>query len=228
MSLLRGYWSTDRSLTVLLVSLILVIFVIQPLGALGIGGRLVMTVFFSLILISGVGAVAKSGLTTKVVGGLVVASLGIRWTRVWLGGGSLIMSNQLFSSIFCAILSIVVLAQVFRPGRITWQRIQGAVAVYLLLGLAWAFAYELVRLHWPDAFAGAIPDTHGDLTPQFVYFSFVTLTTCGYGDIAALHPVARSLVTFEMLIGQLFPAVLLARLVSMEVFHRQAAWSEPR
>ena len=55
-----------------------------------------------------------------------------------------------------------------------------------------------------------------------MYFSFVTLTTVGYGDITAVHPVARSLATAEALVGQLFPAILLARLVSMELYDRQA------
>jgi hypothetical protein len=56
---------------------------------------------------------------------------------------------------------------------------------------------------------------------QFTYFSFVTLTTVGYGDITALHPIARMFVIFEALFGQLYPATLLARLVSLEVMHRQ-------
>jgi len=231
MWLLRRFWSTDRSLTVLLLLLGLVIFVIQPLGELGVAGRLLISLFFSLILISGVGAVAKSARTTALVGGLVLTSLAVRWLRLWLGGGSLVVSDALFSSLFCAILAVVVLAQVFREGPITSHRIQGAVAVYLLLGLAWAFAYELIALRWPHAFvppSSASANPSGDLTSRFVYFSFVTLTTVGYGDISAVHPVARSLVTIEALTGQLFPAILLARLVAMEVYYRQAKGSERR
>ena len=57
------------------------------------------------------------------------------------------------------------------------------------------------------------------MVAHFVYFSFVTLTTVGYGDVIAVHPIARSLVTVEALIGQLFPAILLARLVSLELLH---------
>jgi hypothetical protein len=225
MPLLRRFWSTDRSLSLLLASLVLVIFVIHPLQGAGVGGRLLIAVFFSFMLISGVGAVAKNALTTAVVGGLVVTSLAVRWLRLWLGGESLLISDTFVSSLFCVILAVVVLAQVFREGPVTWYRIQGAVAFYLLLGLAWAFAYELVEVRWPNAFvptSSATMNQNGDPTARFVYFSFCTLTTVGYGDITAMHPLARSLVTLEALIGQLFPAILLARLVSMELYHRQA------
>jgi hypothetical protein len=226
MPLLRRFWSTDRSLTVLLALLCLVIFVIEPLGNLGVTGRVLLSLFFSLILISGVGAVAKNPLTTASVGVLVLTSLVIRWLQFSFGGPALELLNAVCSALFCAILAVVVLAQVFREGPITSYRIQGAIAVYLLLGLAWAFVYEVIDLHWPGAFVPAAamgasaPD---DASSRFIYFSLVTLTTVGYGDITAMHPVARSLVTLEALIGQLFPAILLARLVSMEVYYRQAA-----
>jgi hypothetical protein len=120
---------------------------------------------------------------------------------------------------------------VFREGPVTWYRIQGAVAFYLLLGLAWAGAYELIELHWPNAFApppSTMMNQSEDPTARFVYFSFVTLTTVGYGDVTAVHPLARSLVTLEALMGQLFPAILLARLVSMELYHRQTKSLERR
>src|SRR5262249_54268134 len=146
----------------------------------------------------------------------------MRW---FFGSGRLVMPDALFSSLFCAILAMVVLAQVFRAGVITSQRIQGAVAVYLLFGLAWAFSYQLIDLYWPGAFAQptlAAAAAQSDGIARFVYFSFVTLTTCGYGDVTPLHPIARSLVTLEVLTGQLFPSILLARLVSMELLHRQA------
>ena len=231
MSLLRGFWSTDRSLSLLVLSLVLLIFIAQPLQQIGVFGRLLITLFFSFLLIAGVGVVAKSARTTAVVGGLVLTSLAVRCLRLWLGGGSLVVPDALFSSLFCAVLAAVVLAQVLREGPITFYRIEGAVAFYLLLGLAWAFAYELVELRWPNAFvppSSATTNSNDDPTARFVYFSFVTLTTVGYGDITAVHPFARSLVTLEALIGQLFPAILLARLVSLELYHRQAKDLEHR
>ena len=231
MPLLRGFWSTDRSLSLLVLSLALLIFLVLPLQQIDVAGRLLITLFFSFLLISGVGAVAKSARTTAVVGGLVLASLALRWLRLGLGAGSLVVPDVLFSSLFCIVLAAVVLAQVLREGPVTFHRIEGAVAFYLLLGLAWAFAYELVELRWPNAFvlpSWATANPNEDPTARFVYFSFVTLTTVGYGDITAVHPFARSLVTLEALIGQLFPAILLARLVSLELYHRQGRDLEHR
>jgi voltage-gated potassium channel Kch len=112
----------------------------------------------------------------------------------------------------------MVLTQVFRQGPVTFHRIQGAIAAYLLLGLAWANAYELIELARPGALR--FPDGGGPTPIRLIYFSFVTLTTVGYGDITPLHPTARSLAISEALVGQLFPAILIARLVSMEIASR--------
>ena len=79
-----------------------------------------------------------------------------------------------------------------------------------------------LSLALPGAFLefGTIPqDTAGGMRKDLTYFSFVTLTTVGYGDIIAVHPLARMLVILEALVGQLFPAILLAWLVSMQIVH---------
>jgi ion channel len=230
MEFLRRFWSSDRSLTALLLLLVVLIFVVDPLGDLGIGGRVLIDVVFSLLLISGVGAAARGVFPTVAVSVLLLATLALRWLR-WSSGAEWLAAPNAFSSaLLCAILAAVVLAQVFREGPITAQRLQGAVAVYLLFGLAWAFTYTFIALRWPDAFASSAVATNpkSDLSSRFVYFSFVTLTTTGYGDITAVHPMARSLVMAEALVGQLFPAILLARLVSMEVYYRQAQHTERR
>lgn len=222
---LRNFWLADRSLTVLLGLLSTLIFVIHPLNQLGAISRVVIGVFFSLILISGVGAVAKNPLVMVSVGILVVATIVTRWLRLSVGGLLLDEADVLLSAVLSLILAAVVLYQVVRQGPITGHRIQGAVAVYMLLGLAWAFAYQWLLLYSPDAFvfaSTARSNPSDDPTSHFVYFSFVTLTTVGFGDIAAVHPIARAMVTLEALIGQLFPAILLARLVAMEVAHRHS------
>ena len=119
-----------------------------------------------------------------------------------------------------AAMALVVLAQAFRAGPVNVHRIQGAVAAYLLLGLVWALAYELVALVAAGAFSGT--GLGGAGRPDFIYFSFVTLTTVGYGDVTPVHPVARSLAVAEALTGQLYPAILLARLVSLATGSRSS------
>jgi ion channel len=94
---------------------------------------------------------------------------------------------------------------------------------YMLIGLTWAGMYEIIHGVWPGAFrfSEPVPERRIDLATSLAYFSFVTLTTMGYGDITPLHPVARSAAILEALVGQLFPAILIARLVSMELAARE-------
>jgi hypothetical protein len=111
----------------------------------------------------------------------------------------------------------VVTRAVFASGPVTYHRIMGAILLYLAMGWAFAGLFTLVGLLTPDAFAGMSVGDSPALGSQMVYFSFGTLTTAGSGDIAPLHPIARSLSNVEAMIGQLYPATLLARLVTLEI-----------
>ena len=219
------FWSTDRSLTILLGLLITNIFVLNPLFELGVFRALIiLEVLFSLILVSGVMAVAKSRFVTLLVAAFALVTLVFRWANILVPGAGLATLNFLLSLLFLWMLAVVVLFHVFREGPITVHRIMGAVLVYLLLGLTWTLAYQLVVLYEPESFNfgdSQAAEQGDDLRVQLTYFSFVTLTTLGYGDITAVHPVARTLAMLEALIGQLFPAILIARLVSMELYYRK-------
>jgi hypothetical protein len=121
-------------------------------------------------------------------------------------------------------LSVVVAPAVFGPGRITYHRVVGAVLLYLIIGLIFVALYGFIALSTPVAFTN-FPALHGDfaVSGNLIYFSFVTLTTTGYGDIAPLHPFARSLANIEAIIGQIYPATLLARLVTLELAHERGS-----
>jgi hypothetical protein len=217
------FWSSDWSLTVFLVLLVITLFIIVPLRHLSDVDRMVTSVFFSLILVSGVAAVSERRAPTVIVTGVVIVTLGLRWMTHLVPGLGLASASAI-SAFFCiGLLAGVVLLQVFRKGPISWHRIQGAIAVYLLLGMMWAFAYEVVLFHNPGAFQ--MPNTGQQQVPpmaDLLYFSFVTLTTVGYGDITPLDPISRSLANLEALVGQLYPAILIGRLVSMELQFRQS------
>jgi hypothetical protein len=115
----------------------------------------------------------------------------------------------------------VVARAVFSPGRVTYHRIIGAILVYLSIALTFVALYSIVGLLVPKAFSGMIFEDNPALASNVIYFSFVTLTSTGYGDVFPLHPVARSLCNLETIIGQLYPATLLARLVSLEIEGRR-------
>jgi hypothetical protein len=114
-------------------------------------------------------------------------------------------------------LGEVVAAAVFRRGRVTYHRIIGAILLYLLIALGFGTLFTFVGLLLPDAFKGITFEDNRALANSVFYLSFVTLTSTGYGDIVPLHPIARSLCNLESVIGQLFPATLLARLVTLEL-----------
>jgi hypothetical protein len=120
------------------------------------------------------------------------------------------------AALFFLVLSGLIITRVFRSGGITIHRIYGALAVYLLLGILWGEFYILIYLFQPGSFYFN-PSTQFGEPPisELIYFSFTTLTTVGFGDIVPVHPVARSMATLEALVGQLYPAVLLARLVTL-------------
>ncbi|MEZ5330738.1 MAG: potassium channel family protein [Thermoanaerobaculia bacterium] len=114
---------------------------------------------------------------------------------------------------------VLVMRRVLEAGPIEADRIAGAICVYLLLGLAWAMAHAGLWWLRPGAYAG------GDTTPvgsesAFIYFSFTTLTTLGYGDLVPVAPMARTLAWLEALSGQLFLGVTIARLVGLRVAGR--------
>src|SRR4029078_3477314 len=99
----------------------------------------------------------------------------------------------------------------------------GAVLLYLTVGLIFAALYGFVGLSFPGAFHNlAVLQCDFAIEGNLVYFSFVTLTTTGYGDIVPLHPYARALANVEAIIGQLYPATLLARLVTLEISVRRS------
>ena len=103
-------------------------------------------------------------------------------------------------------------------GAVSVHRVMGGVAAYLLIGVTWAFGYKLLLEIIPNAIHFQIPLTTVVATGEpgrLIYFSFETLTTVSYGDAYPVHRIARSLTTAEALIGQLYPAILIATLVGM-------------
>lgn len=118
-------------------------------------------------------------------------------------------------------LGWVVSRAVFAPGRVNYHRIVGAVLLYMLIGMIFVSLYVFIGLLSPKSFAGIAVEDNTRLASNLIYFSFVTLTSTGYGDILPLHPVARSLCNLESIIGQLYPATLLAKLVTLELNDRR-------
>lgn len=135
-------------------------------------------------------------------------------------------SADIVSLVLLLHVTAVILRDVLARGRVDANRIWGAVCVYILIGLIWAFvlgllsvAYDdcLVRSHGFQGRMSSMDETRGLATR--LYFSFVTLTTVGYGDLAPGNVVTRLVATVEAVVGQLYLTILVARLVGLHITH---------
>jgi hypothetical protein len=219
----RHFWSTESGLTGLLIFSLGYLIVLNSLSEFGFG-RLVARLFFSLIIVAGVLTTFKQRWLHGFAIVLAVASLALNWVEEIRPGGALTILNAGLGLIYLGFLLAMVAVQVFNEGPVTGHRIRGAIVIYLLLGALWALLYQVVALTIPQAFRlpESLPASDpGALERLMTYFSFITLTTTGYGDITPVHPVARTLTMLEALVGQLYPAITLARLVSLAVMHQK-------
>jgi len=219
--MLVRFWRSDSGLSAFLSLLILSVLVLPPLVFVWGFGEILEDIAFSLLLIGGIAAASERTRNLVVMSIVIVIAIILHWAARTSSSIILLQWQALFVILSFGMLTLVVLGQVFRDGPVTYHRIEGAIAAYLLLGVTWAGAYKLVALHFPDAFTG--PVGHGKMAlDSWLYFSYATLSTAGYGDIVANHPIARSLAEMEALVGQLYPAILIARLVSQEVQDRSS------
>ena len=207
----------DPLLTFLTILFAVILFVIAPLHAagifasedvgLGVGVIVICTVVFAFGLSPAV-AVLLAAL------GLATAASVLRHRHqspldLYLDASAWVLLG--------VALSWVVARAVFAPGRITYHRIMGAILLYLTIGVTFVALYTFLGLLIPDAFSGISLKDTPTLGSTMIFFSFGTLTTAGAGDLAPLHPFARSLTNIEAMIGQLYPATLLARIVTLEI-----------
>jgi len=212
-SILLRFWNEDRSLTVMLLLLLFFVFILVPSMSQGMRGEIFIKIVYSFILFTGILSVARQKKFVIIVSILAVIGFFLNWLSEVYPTTPVLIANDLAIIIFNLFFALAILIKTFQPGEITYQRIEGSIVVYLLAGLIFAYIFHAVYL-----FAGitSFNNIKGNLK-EFLYFSFTSLTTMGYGDVTPVHPLARSLANLEALIGQLYPAILIARLVSMEI-----------
>ncbi len=213
--------SREPGLTALVIVEALLIFLVIPLAGMGLIPVMVLPVVFVLLVLAILVVTWRSHLATVAV--LIAVALSPFGVLVhlehpsvvteWLSAGGRLLA--------VAALSIVIARVVFGGGRVTFHRVQGAVVLYMNFALIFFFIYRLIDVLLPKAFHGLpLSGAENGSGAALLYYSFATLTTLGYGDITPVHPLARSLANLEAGIGQLYPATLLARLVSLELQHR--------
>jgi len=176
-------------------------------------GSFVFTLLFSIILISSI--LTVSGHRTIRAGGIILTALavGTRWSYFLLGSETLNQLSFLFATLLLSMVSFLLFLSLFKTRDVTSDIIWQAISVYLLVGLSWACLFALMESMAPGSFQDNTTPEVALSFSTFVYYSFVTLATLGYGDILPTTQAARGLVIIEVLMGVLYMAILISRLV---------------
>ena len=135
--------------------------------------------------------------------------------RRFLSAAGLFIAGSLAILAFSIMSGFIAARHVFSGTRIDRNMLYGAMCVYLLMGMVWAIVYTLIFEFWPTAFHGMETPSGLATFDDFLYFSFVTLASLGYGDITPAAPVARTLAYLEVIAGQFYIAIMVAGLVAL-------------
>jgi hypothetical protein len=219
--LLTRSWQSQANLALFLLLLILTTFMLPAVGFEKNSLPLYDRAAGSVLAVVGA-AIAwgnrKLFLLTSLV---VIVAIAFRWATWWRPKHTLALWSASTGLAAIIMITVVLLWQVFRAGPVTGMRIQGAISAYLCLGFAWAHAYHIAELVDPGAFNTAGTDV--SLAIHWSNYSLGMLTTLGYPGIVPIDSVAHTLCSAEAVTGQLYLAVLVARLVSMHISAEERA-----
>jgi len=197
--------------------MLVLLIVIFPFIELMPYGILILSVLMTLALLSALPAIGSRRST--LVWGIVLATpmLAGKWLNYWRPD---LMPPEVFLMIailFCGFVVLHLLGFILRASRVSLDILCASIANYLMLGLLWSFAYQLVAQIFPDSFfftLGSAP-RHVPTGFEAFYFSFATLMTVGYGDIIPATNVSRMLAVTESISGVFYVTILVARLVAI-------------
>jgi hypothetical protein len=136
-----------------------------------------------------------------------ISALGLWLSGIESSSGLLLALNALL----VAIAPVAIARALIRRRVIDMKTVMGALCIYVLLGMLWAFTFGAIGALGQDAFFAQVTDA---TTADFLYFSFVTLTTTGYGDLTAAGGLGRAVAVLEALLGQLYLVTIVAVIVS--------------
>ena len=210
------FWNEESGLTSMFILLCISNFIVTPFLPQRTGIMLLIRLFWFALLFTGITTLSKSKSQARLFSIIPVLLVVVSALQLIFGGDFLSLIGLFTEISVFALLIGMVLVKVFEDGSVTVHRVIGSIVVYILLADVWAIVYEYVYLHIPGSLI--VPDAmseSGIPSSIFLYFSFTTLTTTGYGEILPAHTITRTLVIIEQLIGVLYPVVLIGRLVSL-------------
>jgi hypothetical protein len=181
-----------------------------------IGLTLFMEIFFSIIFFATIYAVSQKKIHVVIAALLLIPALVAVWTPDIPKYNILLTIGYLCGLAVLAFAIISILNFIFTEETVTRQTISAAVAVYLLMALMWTFIYRLIANLYPGSFAVAHDALHS-AENVYLYFSLVTITTLGYGDITPVGSQAIALSVLEAITGQIYLVVVIAWFVGLYV-----------
>lgn len=182
---------------------------------------LLTDIFFTCILIAGIHALDRDRLSFRISCGLMASIIIFKVLHHSFGKVQYLHLLELMMTIlFILHLWWMMLKHIITEKKVTADIIMGGACAFVLMGFAWGFAYYFLQIIHPDSLKGSAP-LNTDAS-DFIYFSFVTLTSTGYGDILPISPQARALAVLEAIFGQLYLAIMISHLVSLHISDSQS------
>jgi voltage-gated potassium channel len=211
---------TQGKFLYLLVSLLLFL-LLAPFFYGTFIGLIIMDIAYSVVLLAAVFAVGEKRQMFTLALVLALPTIAARWLNYFLQNDPLALVGKSLAILFLVFIAITVLFHVLKDEEVTADKIYGALVVYLLIGITWGLLFTVIEGIRPQSFLlGDFQRANiRDMSTHFTYYSFVTLTTLGYGDITPLTPTAKAFSFVEAVFGQIYIAVLIARLVGLHIAH---------
>ena len=220
MPIFSNFWANDKGFIWLLI--LMVATIISTQFSIGMAWAEIFIIRFSFFVFTLIAFASSAFSIRSKVFGYAVAFLLLAFSIFMVDSTNptlIVLHTTLMTAYMIFIMALVV-KQIFEGEKMTVYKIGGGIAAYILIGHIWTSLYMTTYLVYPTAFqTGNQPIPLEQALRQLSYFSFVTLTTIGFGDITAVAPFARALVILEGLLGQLFPAIFIAKLVSLQLEH---------
>ncbi len=177
-------------------------------------GRLSVPIAHVFVIIAAVAAIGRSAASFVIALLLGLPAVAFHFLGRSAGDTSVLVYSWWFDAALYFATIVYLLRYVFSPDVMTADKLWGAAAAYLMLGVMWTFVYGLINAYYGPAFAvGGSPASVGSI--DVLYFSFTTLTSTGYGDVTPIAPQARALAIVEQVVGTLYLAILIARLAGV-------------
>lgn len=213
--LLNHLWNQESGLSGMIVVLAIIQFVLIPLFGNYPFIMAVLNTFWMLFIFAGIFSFSTSKKQTILISIIPVLFIIFSWINIFSKTPFVVISELCFEICTFILLIILVLMKVFEPGPITAHRVVGSIVIYMLLAQVWTVVYVFFYGNISGSFQLTLPPFESNsIQANFLYFSYVTLSTTGFGEILPLHPMARALVNLESIFGVLYPVVLIGRLVS--------------